>query len=40
LGTLVEERNPLFQLDVDTRTVKTMKEELVRFKVEFPGSYK
>ena len=40
LGALVEEINPFFQLDVDTMTVKTMKEELIRLKVELTSSYK
>ncbi len=40
LGTSVEEINPFFQLDVDTMTVKTMKDELIRLKVELTSSYK
>ena len=40
LGTSVEEINPFFQLDVDTMTVKTMREELIRLKVELSSSYK
>jgi hypothetical protein len=40
LGTSVEEINLFFQLDVDTMAVKIMKEEVVRLKDEFSGSYK
>jgi hypothetical protein len=40
LGTLVEEINPFLNFDVDAMTVKTMKDELHRLKVELTSSYK
>lgn len=40
LGTSGEEINPFLQLDVDSMTIKTMKEELTRLKVEYTPSSK
>ena len=38
LGTLMEDIDPFIQLDVDTITVKTMHEELVRLDVHYTGN--
>lgn len=38
LGTLMEDIEPFIQLDVDTITVKTMHEELVRLYVHYAGN--
>jgi len=40
LGTSGEEINPFLQLDIDSITIKTMKDELTRLKVEYTPSSK